>query len=154
MTKNGEDIRLPGNVDSDGKTLVTELKTQGEAQHLGCFAGGMVAIGAKIFENEQDMELARKLTEGCLWAYENMPLGIMAEKMHMVPCENENYCPWDEQKWLEGIDKDTEGNETVHEKIQQHRLIPGVTKFDDSRYILRQVFIRFHFTYISNTEQT
>ncbi|CAD6449023.1 c7d7560b-c2b7-4912-afd1-c7cd5cdc403c [Sclerotinia trifoliorum] len=151
MTKNGEDIRLPGNVDSDGKTLVTELKTQGEAQHLGCFAGGMVAIGAKIFENEQDLELARKLTEGCLWAYENMPLGIMAEKMHMVPCENENYCPWDEQKWLEGIDKDTEGNETVHEKIQQHRLIPGVTKFDDGRYILRpeaieSVFILYRIT--------
>ncbi|RAL66730.1 hypothetical protein DID88_007513 [Monilinia fructigena] len=26
--------------------------------------------------------------------------------------------------------KDIEGNETVHEKIQQHRLIPGVTKFE------------------------
>ncbi|TGO67410.1 hypothetical protein BELL_0894g00060 [Botrytis elliptica] len=102
MTKNGEDVRLPGNVDSDGKTLVTELKTDGEAQHLGCFAGGMVAIGAKIFENEQDLELARKLTDGCLWAYENMPLGIMPEKMHTVPCKSESYCPWDEQKWLEG----------------------------------------------------
>ncbi|KAF7896702.1 uncharacterized protein EAF01_009105 [Botrytis porri] len=151
MTKNGEDVRLPGNVDSDGKTLVTELKTDGEAQHLGCFAGGMVAIGAKIFENEQDLELARKLTDGCLWAYENMPLGIMPEKMHTVPCENDSYCPWDEQKWLDGIDKDTEGNETVHEKIQQHRLVAGVTKFDDGRYILRpeaieSVFILYRIT--------
>ncbi|ATZ51000.1 hypothetical protein BCIN_06g04560 [Botrytis cinerea B05.10] len=151
MTKNGEDVRLPGNVDSDGKTSVTELKTDGEAQHLGCFAGGMVAIGAKIFENEQDLELARKLTDGCLWAYENMPLGIMPEKMHTVPCENDSHCPWHEQKWLEGIDKDTEGNETVHEKIQQHRLVAGVTKFDDGRYILRpeaieSVFILYRIT--------
>ncbi|KAK8908031.1 hypothetical protein QC760_003901 [Botrytis cinerea] len=151
MTKNGEDIRLPGNVDSDGKTSVTELKTDGEAQHLGCFAGGMVAIGAKVFENEQDLELARKLTDGCLWAYENMPLGIMPEKMHTVPCENDSYCPWDEQKWLEGIDRDTEGNETVHEKIHQHRLVAGVTKFDDGRYILRpeaieSVFILYRIT--------
>ncbi|TGO38265.1 hypothetical protein BHYA_0078g00170 [Botrytis hyacinthi] len=151
MTKNGEDVRLPGNVDSDGKTLVTELKTDGEAQHLGCFAGGMVAIGAKIFENDQDLELARKLTDGCLWAYENMPLGIMPEKMHTVPCANDNYCPWDEQKWLEGIDKDTEGSETVHEKIQKHRLVAGVTKFDDGRYILRpeaieSVFILYRIT--------
>lgn len=137
MTKNAEDIRLPGNVDSDGKTLVTELETQGEAQHLGCFAGGMVAIGAKIFENEKELELARKLTEGCLWAYETMPLGIMAEKIHTLPCKDENYCPWDEQMWHQRIDKDIEGNETVQEKIQQHRLIPGITRFDDGRYILR-----------------
>ncbi|ESZ91725.1 glycoside hydrolase family 47 protein [Sclerotinia borealis F-4128] len=142
MTKNGEDVRLPGNVDSDGKTPVTELETQGEAQHLGCFAGGMVAIGAKIFENEKDLELARKLTEGCLWAYENMPLGIMPEKMHTVPCENETHCPWDEQKWLQGIDKDTEGNETVQQKIQQHRLIPGVTKPE----AIESVFILYRIT--------
>ncbi|TGO23281.1 hypothetical protein BPAE_0137g00010 [Botrytis paeoniae] len=142
MAKNGEDVRLPGNVDSDGKTLVTELKTDGEAQHLGCFAGGMVAIGAKIFENEQDLELARQLTDGCLWAYENMPLGIMPEKMHTVPCANDSYCPWDEQKWLEGIDKDTEGNETVHEKIQQHRLVAGVTKPE----AIESVFILYRIT--------
>ncbi|KAI9640451.1 hypothetical protein NHQ30_011197 [Ciborinia camelliae] len=142
MTKTGEDVRLPGNVDSDGKTLVTELQTQGEVQHLGCFAGGMVAIGAKIFENEKDLELARKLTDGCIWAYEIMPLGIMAEKMHTVPCENENYCPWDEQKWLQGIDKDTEGNEIVQEKIQQHRLIPAVTKPE----AIESIFILYRIT--------
>ncbi|TGO44820.1 hypothetical protein BCON_0458g00020 [Botryotinia convoluta] len=123
MTKNGEDVRLPGNLDSDGKTLVTELKTDGEAQHLGCFAGGMVTIGAKIFENEQDLELARQLTDG-------------------FPCANDSYCPWDEQKWLEGIDKDTEGNETVHEKIQQHRLVAGVTKPE----AIESVFILYRIT--------
>ncbi|RQM07103.1 hypothetical protein DH86_00003876, partial [Scytalidium sp. 3C] len=82
MTASGEDIRLAGNVDSDGQTRVLELRTDPQMQHLGCFAGGMVAIAAKIFENEGDLSLARKLVEGCLWAYEVMPLGIMPEIMH------------------------------------------------------------------------
>ncbi|QSZ32141.1 hypothetical protein DSL72_001711 [Monilinia vaccinii-corymbosi] len=151
MTKDGKDIRLAGNVNCDGKTPVTELEIDAEAQHLGCFTGGMVAIGAKIFENEKELELGRKLTEGCLWAYESMPLGIMAEKLHTVPCENENHCLWDEQKWHQRIEKDIEGNETVQEKIKQHRLIPGITKFDDGRYILRpeaieSVFILYRIT--------
>jgi mannosyl-oligosaccharide alpha-1,2-mannosidase len=137
MTPNGEDIRLAGNVDSDGKTLVTELKTEPQAQHLGCFAGGMVAIAAKIFENKNDLLLGRKLVEGCLWAYEVMPLGIMPEIMHTVLCEKEDHCPWDEKKWKDGVNQSYEGDEDVETKIKQHRLPQGVAKVDDTRYILR-----------------
>ena len=31
------------------------------------------ALAAKIFKNEDDLSLAKKLIEGCLWAYEVMP---------------------------------------------------------------------------------
>lgn len=139
MTRNGEDIRLAGQVSSDGKTLVTELKTEAQAQHLGCFAGGMVAIAAKIFQNDEELSLARKLVEGCLWAYEVMPLGVMPEIMHTVPCDNEDHCPWDEKKWHDKVNEAFDGPEVAEAKIQKHRLQPGVAKVDDARYILRFV---------------
>jgi mannosyl-oligosaccharide alpha-1,2-mannosidase len=92
-------------VDSDGRTLVTELKTEPQAQHLGCFVGGMVGIAAKIFQNDNDLSLAKKLVEGYLWAYEIMSLGIMPEILHAVPYEDEVSCPWDEQKWHDAVNK-------------------------------------------------
>ncbi|KAH7409456.1 glycoside hydrolase [Cadophora sp. MPI-SDFR-AT-0126] len=151
MTQGGEDIRLAGNVDSDGRTLVTELNTRSEMQHLSCFAGGMVAIASKVFENGDDLILARKLVEGCLWAYEVMPLGIMPEIFHTVPCGDERSCPWDEQKWHEKIDEIYEGPEDAESKIRTHHLPPGVVKVDDARYILRpeaieSVFILYRIT--------
>ena len=60
MTSNNDDIRLAGQVDSDGQRHVSELKTDPQAQHLGCFAGGMVAIAAKIFQNEEELSLAQE----------------------------------------------------------------------------------------------
>ncbi|KAK0110441.1 hypothetical protein ONS96_002052 [Cadophora gregata f. sp. sojae] len=120
-------------------------------QHLSCFAGGMVAIASKVFENEDDLKLARKLVEGCLWAYEVMPLGIMPEIMHTVACDIEKSCPWDETKWHEKIHETHEGPEDVDSKIRTHRLAAGVVKVDDTRYILRpeaiqSVFILYRVT--------
>ncbi|KAH8819453.1 putative endoplasmic reticulum mannosyl-oligosaccharide 1,2-alpha-mannosidase [Xylogone sp. PMI_703] len=150
MTQNGEDIRFAGQVFSNGQTPVDNLKTDAQAQHLGCFAGGMVAIAAKIFENG-DLELAKKLVNGCLWAYETMPLGIMPEIMHTVRCEDELNCPWDEAAWHARVNEENEGTEDVSTKIAQHGLSPGVTKVDDTRYILRpeaieSVFILYRIT--------
>jgi mannosyl-oligosaccharide alpha-1,2-mannosidase len=137
MTPNNEDIRLAGNVNSDGQTVVSELETEAQAQHLGCFAGGMVGIAAKVFENEEDLSLAMKLVEGCLWAYEIMPLGVMPEILHTVQCEDENECSWDEEKWLEKVNQAYEGPDSAETKIQQHGLREGIIKVDDKRYILR-----------------
>jgi len=49
MTENSDDIRLSGQVESNGQTHLEELKTEAQAQHLGCFAGGMVAIASRMF---------------------------------------------------------------------------------------------------------
>ncbi|RVX75315.1 hypothetical protein B0A52_00668 [Exophiala mesophila] len=78
--------------------------TKYEGSHLGCFAGGMFALGSKMFDIPEDMTLARKLTEGCVWAYESMPVGIMAESFELVPCESMTTCPWDEKKWHKALD--------------------------------------------------
>jgi mannosyl-oligosaccharide alpha-1,2-mannosidase len=99
----------------------------------------MVGIAAKVFENDDDLALAVKLVEGCLWAYEVMPLGIMPEILHTVPCENENHCPWDQQEWHDKVNEAHGGSEDVETKIREKHLQPGVTKVDDARYILRFV---------------
>ena len=136
MTKSGENIRFAGNVNTDGKTLPADIKTDPQAQHLGCFAGGMVAIGSKIFPDEDDMVLARQLVEGCLWGYEVSPLGVLPEIIHTVPCSNEDDCAWDEEKWHAQV-KWHYGGENLPETIKKHSLPPGIAKFDDTRYILR-----------------
>lgn len=67
-----------------------------EGTHLTCFIGGMVAFGAKIFDLDSDMELAYKLTDGCVWAYESTLTGLMPETFKMKPCGGETPCDWDE----------------------------------------------------------
>ncbi|KAH9826935.1 glycoside hydrolase family 47 protein [Teratosphaeria destructans] len=88
-----------------------ELIPQGE--HLTCFAGGMVALAAKAFQQTHDLEIARQLVDGCLWAYESMPSGIMPENFYAAPCregKNEDHiaehnCTWSEEKWHHAIAK-------------------------------------------------
>lgn len=137
MTRDNLDILLAGQVVTDGKTPVDEIVTEAHAQHVGCFAGGMVAVGAKIFDNNLDLEIGRQLVEGCLWAYEIMPLGIMPETIHTVPCEGKTKCEWDEKKWHHAVSASYEGPQSATEKIKLHGLGPGVAKVDDARYNLR-----------------
>jgi mannosyl-oligosaccharide alpha-1,2-mannosidase len=76
-----------------------------------------------------------------------MPLGIMPEIMHVVPCKSENHRPWDEQIWHNAVNKAREGPEDIETKIQENWLRPGATKIDDGRYILRLVtFIKNPFS--------
>jgi mannosyl-oligosaccharide alpha-1,2-mannosidase len=149
MTSDGRSVLLAGQVDSDGKTPFVELKTEPQAQHLGCFAGGMVGLAAKVFGNDEDLDIAKRLVEGCLWGYENLPNGIMPEIMHTVPCPSQDQCDWDEQKWIDAVaaaygDDPRDGLT----KIKDHHLPKGVTKVDDGRYILR--FVIAMFSYLAN----
>ena len=75
-----------------------------EQSHLLCFAGGMYAMGSKIFKREQDFEIAKKITDGCIWSYENMASGIMPESMDLIPCPSRTNCPWNETLWTETLD--------------------------------------------------
>lgn len=137
MIESGEDVRLAGQVDSDGFRPTSELDTDPQAQHVGCFAGGMVAVAAKIFRSSEDLALAKKLVEGCLWAYEVMPLGLMPEVMHVVPCDDEKHCPWEERKWHHQVHAAFEGPLDIDTKVKLNRLAPGVVHVDDARFNLR-----------------
>lgn len=137
MTPKEDDILISGDAraSADGRSSTLEPK----GQHLGCFAGGMLGLGGRLFQNNEHLALARKLTEGCIWAYHAMDRGIMPEVAHFVPCEDKANCPWVESKWLQGVlEKNSASPEsTASNTAKQLHLAKGYTKIDDKRYILR-----------------
>ncbi|KAH0534037.1 hypothetical protein FGG08_007362 [Glutinoglossum americanum] len=158
LTKDNRDILLSGGLTAD---TPTERIPNPHCQHLGCFTGGMVAMGARIFDRPADLAIGRKLMEGCVWAYETMPSGIMPESFDAVQCGDVANCMWDENRWFEAVgkkvgegseaDKSLSFEERVRQKIQERRLVPGISSIGDRRYILRpeaieSVFILYRIT--------
>lgn len=83
-----------------------------EVTHLTCFLGGMVGMGAKLFDLSDDMSIAERLSDGCVWAYDATASGIMPEDARAVPCESVTNCTWDESLWHRYLDPsyDTRNN--------------------------------------------
>jgi mannosyl-oligosaccharide alpha-1,2-mannosidase len=148
MTEKGEDVLLSGNA-AVKRGVEPSLDPQG--QHLACFAGGMVAIGAKIFERPDDVDIAKRLVDGCVWAYRLMPTGLMPETFHTVPCHigvskaDVTECEWSEPKWYQAIRSrhhlETQSNTPSEQELMDfakaRRLPPGFSDIGDRRYILR-----------------
>ena len=120
MTVNNPDILFSGNAEVHGDGLV---HLDSEVSHLTCFTGGMVELASKLFNRSEEIDIGRKLTQGCAWLYELMPSGIMPESLHMMPCPNPQDCEWDEANW--------------RAKALPDDLPPGVTRLNDRRYQLR-----------------
>ena len=165
MVPSNSDILFSGNtvLAESGKS---SLDPQG--QHLTCFAAGMVGIGSKIFSRPDDLPVAKRLLEGCLWAYAATPSGLMPETFHLVPCHlgadvvsrDSSECDWDDDKWYAAI-ASRQGNTTATKDMtpiergkylaKQNVIIPGFTAHGDNRYILRpeaieSVFILYRIT--------
>lgn len=79
-----------------------------EMTHLTCFIGGMYGLGGKIFGRGGDIDKAKKLTDGCVWAYQSTPTGLMAEYAHLVACPALEKCPFNESTWYEDLDPSLE----------------------------------------------
>jgi mannosyl-oligosaccharide alpha-1,2-mannosidase len=81
--------------------LIAGASVNGEredkGQHLVCFAGGMFALGGRLFENNTHIDIGRKLTEGCAWTYKNAPNGIMPEVFSMTACPTLSACEYTSQ---------------------------------------------------------
>lgn len=101
------DILFSGNAVS---THRDKSALQPRVQHLGCFAGGMFALGGKLFDRPEHVQIGEQLARGCAWAYEAFSTGIMPEVSEVVPCENARekdghhqhltqQCPWNETKY-------------------------------------------------------
>ncbi|KAG9956653.1 seven-hairpin glycosidase, partial [Aureobasidium melanogenum] len=117
-----------------------------EGQHLTCFVGGMVALGAKIFNTPEDIHTAQRLTDGCVWAYQQTPSGMMPEIFEAIPCTDDEDCKWTDERWYKGlvmaihrvIDTSTRSlKEQAQQIIERGRLPLGFAKVVDSRYYLR-----------------
>lgn len=145
MTPENADILMSGGVRVEiGK--LPELEPQG--QHLVCFAGGMFALGGKLFKIEKHENIGKKLTDGCIWTYRAFDSGVMPEIFGMLPCASlDGQCPFDEQKWKAEVKRlNGEGDQ-----VKNQRLPKGFTAIYDRRYILRpeaieSVFILYRTT--------
>lgn len=105
-------VHVPSPKDSD--TANSEL--QAENAHLTCFAGGMFGMGAKIFDRPEDLEIAKKLTEGCVWSYNVTASGIMPEGFEVIPCKSRTHCPWNETKYWRVLDPLSEQRMTQYKE--------------------------------------
>ncbi|KAI0390868.1 glycoside hydrolase family 47 protein [Xylariaceae sp. FL0594] len=104
---------------------------QPETQHLACFAGAMFGLGGRLLGLADHVKVGEKLARGCVWAYEAMPAGIMAEVVGFTPCPTLETCRWDEARWK------LWGN---------HSLPEGVRDMPDPHYLLRPEAIESVFT--------
>jgi mannosyl-oligosaccharide alpha-1,2-mannosidase len=135
-TPHGDDILLSGQAVAG---IEDKLTLMPEGQHLTCFVGGMVAMAAKIFNRPDEVEIGRKLTEGCVWAYNSTPTGIMPENFMAEPCYNDTDCVWSPRLWFQGPEYEHLMDHELERKGRLQGLIPGFRSVYDRRYLLRYV---------------
>ncbi|MBW0489631.1 hypothetical protein O181_029346 [Austropuccinia psidii MF-1] len=52
--------------------------------HLTCFSGAMIGLGAQLLDRKQDLNLALGHTDTCVWAYEVTRTGLGPERMSII----------------------------------------------------------------------
>lgn len=149
MLPKNEDILMAGGARAQSSSN-SVLDARGE--HLVCFAGGMFALGGKIFDMPEHVEIGRKLTDGCIWSYRALPQGVMPEVFQMIPCEDRLDCKWNETLWREEVARHQPMGMDFDEYVKEHARLPkGFAQISDPRYILRpeaieSVFILYRIT--------
>ncbi|EPE08649.1 glycosyl hydrolase family 47 [Ophiostoma piceae UAMH 11346] len=121
-----------------------------EVQHLACFAGGMFALGGRLFDRPEDVDTGMQLTQGCAWAYNSFHTGIMPEVSDIVPCPGdsiEEACPWNKDAWIKAT------------SLHDERCPRGFTRIRDPRYMLRpeaveSVFLLYRMTGDRSLQET
>ncbi|KIW45193.1 uncharacterized protein PV06_03596 [Exophiala oligosperma] len=165
LVPGGEDLLFSGNAGLTTLETIPISSLEPQGQHLACFVGGMVGIGAKIFGRPDDLPVARRLVDGCLWAYNSMPSGLMPETFHLSACQvgvdppPPGKCEWTDAKWYEAVWKknsptpprDATPSEMGKKLVDQNRLAVGYTDQGDNRYILRpeaieSIFVLYRIT--------
>ena len=151
MTPNNSDILFAGRAHTRDGGRSIELDPQG--QHLACFLGGNMVLAGKLLRRNEDFAIGRKLIDGCIWAYQAFPHGVMPESFNMVPCPSKDGCEWDAALWKKEVvrlsnqavstkddDNHTDSGGSQRDAdaiIAEERLPPGFTAVPDKRYILR-----------------
>ena len=122
---------IPGNRDIRVLSKLTTTKNVKEPiryeheygnSHLLCFSGGMYALGSMLFDRKEDMDIAAKLTDGCVWAYESTRTGIMPEGFDLIPCKSMKSCTFNETLWYEKLDPYRSFREQNQKNAQQQVL--------------------------------
>ncbi|KAF2664837.1 seven-hairpin glycosidase [Microthyrium microscopicum] len=109
------ELLVAGEAHYTSYTGVKEMTFKPDQTHLVCFVGGMFAMGAKMFDRPNDLDIAAKLTDACVWSYESTTTGIMPETFEVVRCDSRKECSWNETKWHEEIDPMAESRLEMYE---------------------------------------
>ncbi|KAB5578289.1 glycoside hydrolase family 47 protein [Coniochaeta sp. 2T2.1] len=96
MLPGGEDVLFTGIAHAGDDGVVTLLP---DVQHWNCFLGGVVALGAKLFDEPEHALTSERLTRGCAWAYGSTTTGLTPESFALLKCPSLEPCPWDEELW-------------------------------------------------------
>lgn len=166
-------VLMSGDIKNSGTAETMDITSIPKSQHLTCFVGGMIGLGARIFDREEEMRIAIEMTNGCVWSYNCTASGIGPEIFQFVPCggiedsRSSEECSWDEAKWKAAVrayyhsTKDNAAKKPVAQQqavdedtdrfIQVNRLPPGMVDVPDRKYILRpeaieSVFIMYRLT--------
>ncbi len=84
MPDGSPDILFPGAAYANRDK--TDL--QPVVQHLGCFSGGYVRGGGRLFGIDEDVKVGEQLARGCGWAYSVFPTGVMPEQSYLIDCKS------------------------------------------------------------------
>ena len=134
-----------------------------EVQHLGCFAGGMFALGGRLFSLPGHVQIGKQIALGCAWAYSRFPAGIMPEVSLLASCdgagmsktvddddgddddgevskkknvtspEDVSKCEWNQAKW----EKLLRQQGSLADKDDPNRMPKPWTSVKDPQYLLR-----------------
>lgn len=145
MTKTKKEVLFAGNANAG---MSKKEHTEHQSEHLKCYLGGTVGIAAKIFQRPaEELRIARGLTDGCIWAYDSMPTGIMPETFYVSACGDEGSCEWDEQRWHGDVfHRFSEGSisedpfKEGKELVKENKLPPGMIDITNGGYFLRYVY--------------
>ncbi|KAK3985913.1 family 47 putative glycoside hydrolase [Cladorrhinum sp. PSN332] len=120
MAEGDPDILFSAKAHSPDGT-VDKLTYEWEITHLTCFLGGMFGLGGKIFNSAEDVEIGKRLAEGCFWAYDVMPAGIMPEGSNIMPCKDPKNCHFNLTTWYEALDPNADYRVTEMAKYYEDK---------------------------------
>ncbi|WFD04474.1 mannosyl-oligosaccharide 1,2-alpha-mannosidase [Malassezia obtusa] len=64
------------------ETYGPKARYEPKLEHLGCFAGAMLGLGARLLpQRTRDLNVARRITETCWWAYNATRTGLGPEEI-------------------------------------------------------------------------
>lgn len=120
MTPKDDQVLMSGNMEASAP----ERDSTASMQHLTCFVGGMYALAGRLLGRKDYVDLAARLTAGCVWAYDSFPTNIMPETSEHVKCED--------------LDAPCAYAEEAFEASGGSRVLPGgFLRVRDARYMLR-----------------
>ncbi|KAJ5129888.1 uncharacterized protein N7515_005927 [Penicillium bovifimosum] len=145
MNPEGRRVLLTGTVRTTKREKEMPRTWLEPQMHYGsCFVGGMFALGGALLNIPIHRDIAHRLVDGCIWAHQVSPMGIMPEAFSAVPCASEAECPWTERLWKQEVWKNAYSLEperkpylSVDAFIKDHNLPKGFTGIRDTVYNLR-----------------